>query len=178
MPLQPLAGMQSFWLLEHWGLNCGSRTKLRSNLSSQRGLQVSFLMRWPRCFCPKWQASFSSSRTDMMERWQKEERKMSFFGIDCAQNKERGELQSDGRFVQLLWMKLSVLDSTNLVRALIFMKFNTTVLFKSESERKLRANDREYNCSFKYAVSTCVVVACLPLFHSYIHNTLMRNGSS
>lgn len=90
---------------------------------------------------------------------------MSFFGIDCARNKERGELQSDGRFVQLLWIKLSVLHSTNLVHACRFMKFNVTVLlFKSESERKLRANDREYNCSFKYAVSISVLVSSLLSF--------------
>lgn len=51
------------------------------------------------------------------------------------------------------------------------MKFNVTVLpFKSESERKLRANDREYNRSFNYAVSICVVVACLPF--SLIFTTL------
>lgn len=29
-------------------------------------------------------------------------------------------------------------------------------LFKSELERKIRANDREYNLSFKYAVSVHV----------------------
>ena len=33
------------------------------------------------------------------------------------------------------------------------MKFSPTSLFFSETERRIRANDAEYNASFKYAVS-------------------------
>lgn len=86
---------------------------------------------------------------------------MSFYGIDCARNKERGETLCAAAMDKTLRSG----HDMNLVHACRFMKFNVTVLlFKSESERKLRANDREYNCSFKYAVSICVVVSSLLSF--------------